>query len=226
MSAAAPPPDAPLVIRQRGFTPQWRSGGVRRPLGGPPSGAVPCRGLPRGLPRPSRRRSAIGNRIRIAIGSRIGYGRRSPRAAHRLSSQDSLLPLGCLSTPPIRVPPVHAELRLGQDQRCSRKRVEGLKRQAGVAGIHRRRRGGRTRRDFSADVNYDLAAASSTPRPHNGGSWTPPNTPPVPGRRTLRSAPPTTRPPPSQEVAGSSPSLDWSRAVPNERRVREPPVDR
>ena len=36
-------------------------------------------------------------------------------------------------------PRVHAELRLGQDLRCSRKRVERLMRQAGVAGIYRRR---------------------------------------------------------------------------------------
>lgn len=47
-------------------------------------------------------------------------------------------------------PRVHAELRLGEDVRCSRKRVERLMRQAGVAGIHRRRKGrGCTRRDGS-----------------------------------------------------------------------------
>jgi transposase-like protein len=42
-------------------------------------------------------------------------------------------------------PRVHAELRLGLGQRCSRKRVERLMRQAGIAGIHRRRRKGCTR---------------------------------------------------------------------------------
>src|SRR3954466_3913377 len=47
-------------------------------------------------------------------------------------------------------PRVHAELRLGLDTFCSRKRVERLMRQAGVAGIHRRRKGqGCTRRDGS-----------------------------------------------------------------------------
>jgi putative transposase len=46
-------------------------------------------------------------------------------------------------------PRVHAELRLGLGTCCSRKRVERLMRQAGVAGIHRRRRGGCTRRDDS-----------------------------------------------------------------------------
>ena len=35
-------------------------------------------------------------------------------------------------------PRVHAELRLGQDVRCSSKRVERLMRQARIAGIHRR----------------------------------------------------------------------------------------
>ena len=45
-------------------------------------------------------------------------------------------------------PRVHAELRLGQNLRCSRKRVERLMRQAGLTGIHRRRKGrGCTRRD-------------------------------------------------------------------------------
>src|SRR3954467_12117095 len=43
-------------------------------------------------------------------------------------------------------PRVHAELRLGLGTFCSRKRVERLMRQAGVAGIHRRRHGGCTRR--------------------------------------------------------------------------------
>jgi len=41
-------------------------------------------------------------------------------------------------------PRLHAELRLGQDVRCSRKRVERLMRQANIAGIHRRRRRGRS----------------------------------------------------------------------------------
>jgi putative transposase len=53
-------------------------------------------------------------------------------------------------------PRVHAELRLGQGLRCSRKRVERLMRQAGVQGIHRRRRGGCTRRDLAAVPSDDL----------------------------------------------------------------------
>jgi putative transposase len=53
-------------------------------------------------------------------------------------------------------PRVHAELRLGEDIRCSRKRVERLMRQAGVAGIYRRRRRGCTRRDPAAQPAEDL----------------------------------------------------------------------
>ncbi len=60
-------------------------------------------------------------------------------------------------------PRVHAELRLGQDLRCSRKRVERLMRQAGIAGIHRRRRGGCTTRDPGAEPSDDLVNRSFDP---------------------------------------------------------------
>ena len=53
-------------------------------------------------------------------------------------------------------PRVHAELRLGEGIRCSRKRVERLMRQARVAGIYRRRRRGCTRRDPAAQPAEDL----------------------------------------------------------------------
>jgi putative transposase len=53
-------------------------------------------------------------------------------------------------------PRVHAELRLGEGLRCSRKRVERLMRQAGVAGIHRRKAHGCTRRDPDAIPSEDL----------------------------------------------------------------------
>lgn len=52
-------------------------------------------------------------------------------------------------------PRVHAELRLGEDIRCSRKRVERLMRQAGIAGIHRRKYRGCTRRDPDATPAED-----------------------------------------------------------------------
>ena len=54
-------------------------------------------------------------------------------------------------------PRVHDELVLGEGLRCSRKRVERLMRQAGIAGIHRRRgRGGCTRRNLDAAPSDDL----------------------------------------------------------------------
>jgi putative transposase len=53
-------------------------------------------------------------------------------------------------------PRVHAELRLGQNIRCGRKRVERLMRRAGLAGIYRRRRKGCTVRDPAASPHPDL----------------------------------------------------------------------
>jgi putative transposase len=59
-------------------------------------------------------------------------------------------------------PRVHAELRLGQDVRCSRKRIERLMRQAGIAGIHRRRRRGCTTRD-GTEPSDDLVERAFDP---------------------------------------------------------------
>lgn len=54
-------------------------------------------------------------------------------------------------------PRVHAELRLGAPQLAvSRKRVERLMRTHGIVGVHRRRRGGVTRRDPAAEPHADL----------------------------------------------------------------------
>ena len=54
-------------------------------------------------------------------------------------------------------PRVHAELRLGAPQLAvSRKRVERLMRAHGLVGVHRRRRGGCTRRDPDATPSSDL----------------------------------------------------------------------
>ena len=53
-------------------------------------------------------------------------------------------------------PRVHAELRLGEGVRCGRKRVERLMRQAGIAGIYRRKARGCTRRDPDAVPSDDL----------------------------------------------------------------------
>ncbi len=60
-------------------------------------------------------------------------------------------------------PRVHVELRLGEGIRCSRKRVERLMRQAGVAGIYRRRGRGCTRRDPAAVPSDDLVGRQFDP---------------------------------------------------------------
>ena len=53
-------------------------------------------------------------------------------------------------------PRVHAELRLGENIRCSRKRVERLMRQGQIVGLHKRRKKGTTRRDPDASPCEDL----------------------------------------------------------------------
>ncbi len=53
-------------------------------------------------------------------------------------------------------PRVHAELHLGLGVACGRSRVERLMAAAGLAGVHRRRRQGCTRRDDSATSAEDL----------------------------------------------------------------------
>ncbi len=53
-------------------------------------------------------------------------------------------------------PRIWAELKLGQDIRVGRKRVERLMRQAGVEGVYRRKRHGTTRRDPHARPSDDL----------------------------------------------------------------------
>ena len=69
---------------------------------------------------------------------------------------DTIVDIWTMSRRSYGSPRVHAELRLGQELRCSRKRVERLMRQANIAGIHRRRRGGCTRRDLDAEPSEDL----------------------------------------------------------------------
>ena len=60
-------------------------------------------------------------------------------------------------------PRVHAELRLGEGISCSRKRVERLMAQTGIAGIHRRRRRGCTWRDPDAEPSDDLVKRAFDP---------------------------------------------------------------
>ena len=76
---------------------------------------------------------------------------------------DTIVDLWTMSRRSYGSPRFHAELKLGQGIRCSRKRVERLMRQAGVAGIHRRRRGGCTRRDLGAEPSDDLVQRAFDP---------------------------------------------------------------
>jgi putative transposase len=61
-------------------------------------------------------------------------------------------------------PRVHAELVLGEGLHCSRKRVERLMREAGIAGIYRRKNRGCTWRDPSAELSDDLVNRSFNPQ--------------------------------------------------------------
>ena len=90
-----------------------------------------------------------------------------PGARQRTSTtptlSDTIVDIWTMSRRSYGSPRVHAELRLGQDVRCSRKRVERLMRQAGIAGIHRRKRRGCTRRDLDAQPSDDLVQRAFDP---------------------------------------------------------------
>ena len=76
---------------------------------------------------------------------------------------DTIVDIWTMSRRSYGSPRVHAELKLGLDVRCSRKRVERLMRQANIAGIFRRRRGGCTRRDLDAQPSDDLVKRAFDP---------------------------------------------------------------
>lgn len=59
-------------------------------------------------------------------------------------------------------PRVHAEITLGRGIRCSKKRVARLMRREGLAGVHRRRLRGCTRRDPARPVYPDLVSRTFT----------------------------------------------------------------
>lgn len=70
-------------------------------------------------------------------------------------------------------PRVHAELRLGQSIRCSKKRVERLMAQAGVAGIYRRPGATAAPSVTAQSPATTWSSGPSTPRrPTVSGSWT------------------------------------------------------
>ncbi len=64
-------------------------------------------------------------------------------------------------------PRIHAELTLGQDIACGRKRVARLMRVAGLSGVHRRRRHGMTRRDPRRPLFPDRVQRDFTPSAPN-----------------------------------------------------------
>jgi dihydrofolate reductase len=76
---------------------------------------------------------------------------------------DTIVDIWTMSRRSYGSPRVRAKPRLGQDMRCSRKRVERLMRQAGIADIHRRRLGGCTRRDLDAEPSDDLVQRAFDP---------------------------------------------------------------
>ncbi len=60
-------------------------------------------------------------------------------------------------------PRVHAELRRKHSVYCSRKRVARLMREAGLVGVHRRRKQGSTKRDPARPSYADLVQREFTP---------------------------------------------------------------
>jgi hypothetical protein len=66
-------------------------------------------------------------------------------------------------------PRIHAELRLGLDVHVGRKRVARLMR--GLQGVHRRRRGGSTRRDPTASPAPDLVERNFNRLGRTGCGW-------------------------------------------------------
>jgi hypothetical protein len=90
---------------------------------------------------------------------------------------DTIVDIWTMSRRSYASPWVHAELKLGQDVHCSRKRVERLMRQAPgtIAGIFLRRCGDCTRRDLDAQPSDDLVKRAFDPEAPDG-SWTSPST--------------------------------------------------
>ena len=76
---------------------------------------------------------------------------------------DTMFDIHAMSRRSYGSPRVHAELVLGQGQRCSRKRVARLMAQAGIVGIYRRRGHGCTKRNPEATPAEDLVQRNFNP---------------------------------------------------------------
>jgi len=81
---------------------------------------------------------------------------------------DTIVDIWTMSRRSYGSPRVHAELKLGQDVRCSRKRVERLMRQAGISGLVRVKRGRATIRVPGVRVADDLVERQFRLRPDAG----------------------------------------------------------
>jgi putative transposase len=87
----------------------------------------------------------------------------SPRTRSDAELTDKIMAIHTMSRRSYGSPRVWAELRLGEGIHVGRKRVERLMRRAGIAGIHRRRGRGCTRRDPAAEPADDLVNRSFHP---------------------------------------------------------------
>ena len=100
--------------------------------------------------------------------ARAGYhawaaGPPSPRTLDDAYLAEQVRAIHARSRGTYGAPRVHAELRLGLDVHVGRKRVARLMREHGLQGVHRRRRGGSTRRDPTATPAPDLVERNFLP---------------------------------------------------------------
>jgi putative transposase len=110
----------------------------------------------------------VSHLARVLGVARAGYYAWASRPPSDRARQDALLgeqirQIHVRSRGTYGAPRVHAELRLGLDVRVGRKRVARLMRDHGLQGVHRRRRGGLTRRDPHAVPAPDLVERDFTP---------------------------------------------------------------
>jgi putative transposase len=117
---------------------------------------------------PQKAHHGVSHLARVLGVARAGYYAWASRPPSDRARQDALLgeqirQIHARSRGTYGAPRVHAELRLGLDVRVGRKRVARLMREHGLQGVHRRRRGGLTRRDPHAVPAPDLVERDLTP---------------------------------------------------------------